>query len=67
MQAVASLVRSGKASGRILLDGLARVSGMSELAGELAGELVIARLTAAMDWESGRLKTAAPSYCPNIQ
>ena len=33
---VASLVRSGKASGRILLDGLARDSGMSELAGELA-------------------------------
>jgi hypothetical protein len=29
---VVSLVRSGKASGRILLDGLARDSGMSELA-----------------------------------
>jgi hypothetical protein len=34
---------------------------------ERAPELVIARLTAAMECESGRLKIAAPSYCPNIQ
>ena len=30
-----------------------------------APELVIARLTAAMECESGRSKTAAPSYCPH--
>jgi hypothetical protein len=29
-----------------------------------APELVIVRLTAAMECESGRSKTAAPSYCP---